>query len=547
MNKRLNNIFLTCLFLSVLIGFYISLVVYIDNTNLSTGNGLYKAIAVLGWEKGTSFVVDSGGLLYAFGMGMVAKLIPDSWVTFYGIVTDFITYRKLAWIHSIFGALASTVVLVLAYQVTRDRFLSITVALLHAVSAFIFVNSINSEDIILGYFFFCLSFLFFYQAITTDFKRLYFTLATLSVLGAMFLHWTLFPPIICTYGLVGLWLCFKDKRYIRFFIEQMLLFFGLIKVFVLLSNFFFAGHFKSKLRFFDILYPSKAGPNSWLGFCWHKFESLYLGIGNFLVGGQNLVDFSSASGQNIVRTVFSWALTLISLSVCIHVLKKNPLQKYKILASMGLGIFVFGQLQNMYGQPQDPQFQIQPMFIMTVGLILLSLNEKWRTALKIALPLLIISVGVDNFISFKTTRGADSQVAQGFKEFRSLFPKEETKIVHLAYEGWSPWLMIFDYQSDWNIYLADVTCLNKPFHSTPGISVQKAAQEIMAEIDAALARGKRVIATTPWVDPAYMNVLQSQNLTKSQVDELKEILLRNYKVKKTYQLLWGQFAEIERK
>ena len=514
---------------------------------MSTGNGLYKAIAVLGWEKGTSFVVDSGGLLYAFGMGMVAKLIPDSWVTFYGVVTDFITYRKLAWIHSIFGALASTVVLILAYQVTRDRFLSITVALLHAVSAFIFVNSINSEDIIPGYFFFCLSFLFFYQAITTDFKRLYFTLATLSVLGAMFLHWTLFPPIICTYGLVGLWLCFKDKIYIRFFVEQMLLFFGLIKVFVLLSNFFFAGHFKSKLRFFDILYPSKAGPNAWLGFCWHKFESLYLGIGNFLVGGQNAVTFSGVSAQNIIRTVFSWALTLICVGICVHILRKNNLQKYKVLASTGLGIFLFGQLQNMYGQPQDPQFQIQPMFIMTVGLILLSLNEKWRTALKIALPLLIISVGVDNFISFKNTQGADSQAAKGFKEFRSLFPKEETKIVHLAYEGWSPWLMIFDYQSDWNIYLADVVSLNKPFHFTPGISVQKAAQEIMIEIDTALARGKRVIATTPWVDPAYIDVLQTQNVTKSQVDELKEILLRNYKVKKTYQLLWGQFAEIERK
>ena len=90
--------------------------------------------------------------------------------------------------------------------------------------------------------------------------------------------------------------------------------------------------------------------------------------------------------------------------------------------------------------------------------------------MKIALPLLIISVGVDNFISFKTTQGADSQAVQGFKEFRSLFPKEETKIVHLAYEGWSPWLMIFDYQADWSVYLENVTCLNKPFHVSPGIS-----------------------------------------------------------------------------
>ena len=62
-----------------------------------------------------------------------------------------------------------------------------------------------------------------------------------------------------------------------------------------------------------------------------------------------------------------------------------------------------------------------------------------------------------------------------------------------------------------------------------------------------MEQGKRVVATTPWVYPAYMDSLQAQNVTKPQVDELKEILLRNYKVKKTYQLLWGQFAEIERK
>ncbi|RZI47150.1 hypothetical protein [Candidatus Finniella inopinata] len=547
MAKNLCNAFLSTIFFLILLTFYLSLVVYLDNTNIATGNGLYKAVDVLGWEKGTRFVVDSGGLLYAFGMGMLAKLIPDQWVTFYGVVTNFISYRKLALIHSIFGALASTSILIFAYQITRDRLLSTSIALLHAVSAFILVNSITSEDIMPGYFFFCLSFLFFYQAIITDSKRLYLTLTTFSVLGAMFLHWTLFPPIICTYGLVGLWLCFKEKGYIRLFVEQLFLFSGLIGLFVLSSNFLVASHFKSKLRFFDLLFPNKAGPGSWVGFCWHKFESLYLGVGNFLVGGQNVATFSGVSGHTIIRTVFSWALTFLCLGVSIHILRKDTFEKYKILASMGLGVFIFGQLQNMYGQPQDPQFQIQPMFIVTVSLILLSLGQKWKVALRVALPILVVLVGFDNVLAFKQSKGADSQAVKGFKEFRELFPKEKTKIVHLAYEGWSPWLMIFDYQGDFTIYLEDVSCLNTPFQFSPGICVKQAADQIMQEINSAMERGKRVIATTPWIEPDYMDALQSQNLTKQQVNELKEILLSHYKIKKTHTLLWGQFAEIERK
>ncbi len=543
MDKRLYNPFLIALFFLITLIGYLSLVIYFDNTNLTTSNGLYKSIDVLGWEKGTRFAVDSGGLLYAFGMGMIAKLIPDSWVTFYGTVADFFTYRKLTYIHSFFGALASTTVLIFAYQVTRDRLWSVLVALLHAVSAFILANSVSSEDIIPGYFFFCVSFLCFYQALVTEHKRLYLTMTTLSVLGAMFLHWTLFPPILCSYGLIALWMIWEDKKYIKLFTEQLAVFCGLIELYVIIANKFLEGHQK----FLKVLYPSKAGPSSWVGFCWFKFESLYLGIGNFLVGGQNLPTFSNASSSNILRTILSWGVTLMSLSICFYTLRKDTSRKHKVLAAMGIGIFTFGQLENMYGSPFDPQFQVQPMFIITGGLIIIYFYESWRRIFKLTIPILICFVATDNFLTYKTFKGLDSQSVKGFQEFRSLFPKDQIKLVHLVYEGWQPWLMIFDYESSWDAYLKDVTSLNTPFQFHPGISVKAASEQIMQEINTAIGQGKRVIATTPWIAPDYIESLQIENVSKADTQELKRILLSHYKIKKIYNLSWGEFAEIERK
>jgi hypothetical protein len=138
-------------------------------------------------------------------------------------------------------------------------------------------------------------------------------------------------------------------------------------------------------------------------------------------------------------------------------------------------------------------------------------------------------------------------MVRGYKEFRDHFPKDSTKIVHLAYEGWSPWLMLFDYEGDFKVYLKDVTCLNTPFHFTPGISAKDGAQQIMSDIDAALALGKRVIVTVPWVDPDYIYALRAQNLTKDQTIELRKILLEHYQIKSTYKLKWGEFAEIEKR
>ena len=535
-------------FFLVILSLYILLIVYLDNTNITTTNGFYKSIDTNGWEKGTRFAVDSGGLLYAFTMGMISKFIPDSLVSFYGEVTNFVAYRKLAWINGFFGAAASTVVLTLAYQITKDKLWSLGVAVIHAFSAFILINSIISEDIIPGYFFFTLSFLFLYKALEGNNVRLYLTASTLSVIAMMMLQWTLFPPLAASYFCLVCFLGYHDRRYVRLFIEQFILLIVIIFTFVCVANFGAGSNFKTKLSIFRVFYPNKAGPGSWVGLDWIKFACLYEGVGNYLIGGKNIGTPFSGDFSQVIRNVISWGCTLSSIVLLLVTFFKEEKKNLKIIALFGLSVFFFGQCQNLYGQPQDPQFQVQPMFLITAGLICLYfLYPAIKNSIKITLLVFGLLVGVDNFVALQPHRSGDSIMVKGYKEFRSQFPKDSTKIVQLGYDGWSCWLMLFDYEGDFKIYLKDVICLNTPFHFTPGISTEAAAQQIMNDIDAAMALGKRVIANTPWVDPDYIHQLSQQNLTKEETTQLSSILLEHYQIKTTYKLKWGEFAEIEKK
>lgn len=538
LKKVETQIFLGLLFV------YWALIIWVDNTNITTGNGLYKAVDVHGWETFTKFTVDSGGLLYAISMAAISKLIPDSLVSFYGdVVPGFVTYRKLAFINSLFGAGASVILYNLSFRITLSKMWSLCVAFVHAFSAFILINSIISEDIMPAYFFYLLSFLFVFKGLFDNQKRrLWLTLATFSTLAVMFLHWSLFPIAALTYLVIGVYICRQDQQFVRLIIEQIILFLGTIFLFCFLTN-AIGGHlYKSRLHFLDILLPHKAS-GSWVGFSWMKFESMFTGIGNYLFGGLPMDKIPNILSIIFLRIAMTW-LSVIFLFATIWKNKTIILEGpyTRILLIFGVCSFVFGQLVNLYSQPQDPQFQLQPMVLISLGLICLH-----DLQLKKYINALFIFCGVlafDNIQRLQNFKGQDSKAVTGYKEFRQLFTKETTKISHIAYESFSAWLMIFEYPGDWNKYLEEITCINTPVHHHPHLTIPEHAQFILKELEAAHKAGKRIIATGPWINRDSMMCLTIIHLKPAQIDELSNILLSKYKVKQTYKLKWGEFAEI---
>jgi hypothetical protein len=126
-----------CVVLLVLFAVHVTLIVKIDNTNLGTTNGLWKSPSVYQWEHGKGRPVDTGGFLYLPAYGLLCRLVPDSFVS-YGFHGQLVTFRKMAILNALFGALASAAVFLLALRFVPTVGPALVVSLAHAAAGLSF-------------------------------------------------------------------------------------------------------------------------------------------------------------------------------------------------------------------------------------------------------------------------------------------------------------------------------------------------------------------------------------------------------------------------
>lgn len=532
--KTSYNLFL----FAVLLSFYIFLVMYLDNTNITTTNGLHKSISIDDFSQFLFRSRDSGGLLYGPIMGLLTRIIPDYFVDFYGHTEKYlIVCRKLSLINSFFGAGSCVVILNLTYLYTKDVLYSFFTALCHGFFAFILINSIISEDIMPAYFFFTAGFLFFFRATVEDGKNYYYYFTTLSMVACFFLHWTIIPPAIASYLIIAVFVS-KRKKVLSDFSKQAIFFLTLIWIYSILEQFLF----QKNHTFFSLLIPIKTS-QAWVGWNIQKFESMYMGVTNYLIGGLNAhaINFDS---KPMVKSLIALLFYLLLLTLLI--LKRNALQRFqdKMLALFGGCIFFFGELQNMYGSPQDPQFQLEPMFALTLSLNLLypCLKKKWS---RIFVILTFIGLAIENTHSLQKHRGRDSISILEYNKVRSSFPKEKVALCFTSYENLTTYILLFDYRGDSKDFYKDNYTLNLPVVIKPNISSQEFNKQVFQKIDSFIEEGKIVLASSPFTNGDYINSLAQQNVTQETIDNLKEALLKRYRVKKVHKFDTLSLAEIE--
>src|SRR5579871_6341826 len=405
--KTLRTLTAVVLVFVVFSAIYVAAVVKIDNTNIGTTNGLWKTPMIHGWEKGTSHQLDTGEWLYPPLYGFLCRLIPDRWVT-YGASAPIVTFRKMAFLNSVFGGIASAAVFLLAAQ-----FLSLIPAfiatLAHACAAFVILNSINSEDIIPAYTFFVLMTFFLISYLNHD-RVAYLTLAALCCALLTLLHWTLMIPSLSGVIAVALFLLVKDWRRI-----WMLPFF--FAVYLIALKLFMIG-FGRIDSIAQILYPGKAGPSGYLGLHWTKVMYAFIGIGNYFLGGKNISDYPAAFADSHVLGWMrvSWLFAIVTLATLVWAcIRRDSPKVVRLFALFGLVVFCAGEVEHLYSQPQDPQSQLQPMFASIIGIILI-LESAHRIVrgwpgriMPIALGLLFLWEGGYNTLLMMSELGADSR------------------------------------------------------------------------------------------------------------------------------------------
>ncbi len=486
----------------VVASMYIGLIVTIDNTNLGTTNGLWKAPGVSAWEHGTGSPVDIGGILYADTYGHLARLIPDSLLQ-YGTPAPDVIFRKMAILNGIFAGLASGLVFVLAFRFTRSRVMSAVISLLHAGAGFILLNSINSEDIMPAYTFFLAATVFFFEYLHLGGAG-WFALSALFVALATLFHWTVMAPALAAIGLVFALLLMKRRAFFWIGGAWLLLFCVFVQFLVL------AALPRLLIPIWVVLYPAKANAGGWLGLFGEKFWYFLVGAGNYFSGANNMTNYRAAfENSSILHSmILSWTLLGIGLAACVAAWARERVSSGRgLLAAFAIALFIAGEAGAVYSQPQDPQMQIQPMFAAIVGVILLAGQRSggsgvlWRRSMAAVLAMTAAANGAWNIHLMEKGQGQDSAAMGAMKEQQRLFPSDKTVILCHGFEGWTTWQFVILWGGNSKAWHRTVLELAWPFTLYRSISGADAAALMSQQIDATFAKGLRVVASPVWSLP----------------------------------------------
>jgi hypothetical protein len=526
---------------------YVALIVKIDNTNLQTTNGLWKTPAVYNWEHKISAPVDTGGFLYFPTYGYLSRLIPDALVS-YGAHGDVVTYRKLAILNALFGAFASGMVFLLALRITGSIAVSLLVFLAHASSAFVLLNSLNSEDVIPAYAFFVVTTVLALEYWIT--RRLLFLILAAPFLALVTLfHWTLMIPGAAAIASAQIYDMVRHKTRPWPGAAFVLIFVGVIKVCLVMIS----ARTSQVFTVWQTIYPSKAsGAGGWVGLRWEKVPYALVGMGNYFSGGANVGDYHSFLSAYPKTMLFSYIYFIPTGLACVWALWSGSVKsRVKQMALFGVTLFFIGELEHFYSQPQDPQSQIQPMFITVIGLTILLcllINSKAAGAFRwvgVGLLALFALNGAVNLRAMLLTQGADSQSVRAVEQFAQLFSPNNTVIVTQGFEGFNTWLDVELYHGDNEQYLSRDIELANAFTTHAGITGSEAANLTKKRIDKALDDGYRVVADAIWTGEPTRFVGSLEEVTNSrQATAYYECLKPAFDIGQSWDTPYGRFVEL---
>jgi len=527
----------------IVAGLYLYLIVTIDNTNLGTTNGLWKSPAVAAWAQGKEGPIDGGEILYLKGYGYLSRLIPDDLVR-YGFDFPFVTFRKMALLNGIFGAIASGFLFLLALGFSGSRSVAVIALLAHAGAAYVLLNSINSEDIIPAYAFFLGSTTCLFAFLQSGRLWLGATSAALLALATLF-HWTLMGPGLLAFGAVFLLVATRRKTILFVGIAWLAGFLVVTQALVLLA------YPSRHIPIWAVVFSAKADSGGWVGFHAEKLIFLIVGMGNYFSGGNNFSDSQPAfQGANLHEAVSSWIYIILATAACCATFfnKKSRLG-LRSLALFAIVLLLVGECGAVYAQPADPQFQVQPLLATTAGVILLarwwSRLGKFGAAVSVACSAILIINGYSNVKLMQRTRGGDSQSVRTAQKLGEIFPKTKDTIVCIGWEGWLTWDFIAVWRGDSPGFLGSIVGLATPFTTYRGISGPDAATGVRKQIDAAMAHGMRVVAAALWTETpqAFVPAIASvADQSRARAFEAK--LRTSYRLGQKWDTPVGPFVEL---
>jgi hypothetical protein len=487
----------------LLLSFVVS---YIDNTAMLTANGLWKTQEIEKWyENSPDKRFIPAEILYEPTYALLSHLLPDSLFLF----------QKMPIVNSFFGALALSFYFFLIYILTLNIWASFLGVVFHLGMAFFLGLNITSEDIMPAYSLFMGAVVFF-TLYAKQPKLIYFFLGTqLFVLSFLF-HWTVLIPALPAFTLAIFLLdpnLFKATRnFILFF-----LFIMIIPLIVASFENRFIGPSGENLSFSHILqgifWPGKGIGTGWGGFKEEKFIIALSGMSEYLIGGQNFSNIPSILMADHVRKMVFCLGVLFFLGIIFSVwLYKNWSNPAHRTTGIIFGTTFFcGLTMNLYTQPQDPQFVIQPLAWVPFSFsmfIYWGYSKLQPQKAVILTPVIFLIALIPFFINltyyFLPTKGATTKAITILKSLEKEFNPDNTVFVIHGFEPIAPWAHVvwgpcmLDNVTQYYSKKCHFLYLTSESIHSPSKTPLEPAQATRDRIAQAFPFGKKVVANSIW-------------------------------------------------
>ncbi|MBX9945522.1 MAG: hypothetical protein K2Y40_15670 [Reyranella sp.] len=484
-------------------GLLVVLVLWLDNAETLTSNGVFKAVTIKTWiADPANAKLDTSNYLYYPFMAVLCRLL-DLMGVYPGDPR-----HQLTIINAFSASLCLAIVYLLVRRITGNRAVAWAATLFHLASAFFLNLAISNEDIMPSYAVLLASMALASVWFVEPSWRRVSIVATLFTLAWM-LEWRLMFP---TLPALILALAVTPGRpvdrlgRIALFLAVMV---GLAEITMLLwgpqnGN---AGAVQ------DLLWTGKGVASGWAGFAARKFTYLWVGVSEYLVGGSNVGGDPPPS--MLPELWFStFCIATIAAASLALLWRDRALPSARVLATVFGGTFAAGEVMNLYSQPQDPQMQVNVMVWLTMGwAIIVAAAVRWRPvpAISIAVALSVALFGY-NIWRMAPQRGAGSAWRLALERIEKAAPPANHVFLLHGFEQLVS-EMFYAWDGDWDYfpklgpapsanpkfkYLAFVS---GPVHK-PNASGTDLGEALRDEIDRALNLGYVVIASDTWAATA---------------------------------------------
>ena len=345
----------------------------INNTNLLSADGLWKSTIILSWFNGEYNMISKNYLYFPI-FALLSNTLPDTLYIF----------QKIAIINCFFSAWSNIYIFFLVYLLTKQKDISVFSVIIHSGLGYVLGETVTSQDIIPAYTFFLGTFYYFFKTIKIpNYKNLSFTIICFML--CWLLHWTMMPSLILSILIVLYFENINPNIKRKYILLGLISSITLLIIINLIINYFNPNNY---INLLNIIFPTNDIGTKWISYNIHKFPLMLIGIGYYPFFSQLITSFHQ---QELSLFLINWLVLLLLFYFIVKGFKNKYFSKGKALLIFLLTNFIISELANIFADPNDPEFQIQPMIWALFGYVslIIFIKQKFQSN---NLKLFVISI-----------------------------------------------------------------------------------------------------------------------------------------------------------